>query len=67
MQANCPHAVDPDEKCPARCSYGQCYNETRDSTSDPALIFDPTIDRDAAAKESCVFCAFFLRNGPRIA
>jgi hypothetical protein len=66
MRAGCPHAADPAEQCPARCSYGQCYRPTRSSTGDPALVFDVSIDRSAAAMESCLYCEFFLINGPRV-
>jgi len=45
---------------------GKCYRETHVVTSDPALIFDPTVDRTAAAKEQCTFCVFFLTHGPRL-
>jgi hypothetical protein len=66
MQAECPHAIDPEEKCPAGCFYAQCGNDTRKVTGDPALVFDPSVDRSAAAKEPCLHCEFFLRHGPRL-
>jgi hypothetical protein len=65
MQAECLHAADATEKCPARCNFAQCYREAHAVTSDPALIFDATVDRTASIKESCDYCAFFLTNGPR--
>jgi hypothetical protein len=64
MTSRCPHN-NPAEKCPSRCAYGQCYSATHVPSSDPALIFDPAIDRDAAMKEQCTFCAFFLAHAPR--
>jgi hypothetical protein len=66
MQAACPHAIDPTEKCPAECYYGKCGNDTNKATGDPALIFNPDIDRSAAAKQQCVYCEFFLTRGPRL-
>jgi hypothetical protein len=66
MMAECPHAIDPNEQCPAACMVGKCYRETHAVTSDPALIFDPFVDRSAAAKEQCTYCAFFLTHGPRL-
>lgn len=66
LQSRCPHAIDPTEKCPSECFYSKCHRPTRKATSDPDLIFSPDIDRDAAAKENCVYCEFFLTNGPRI-
>jgi hypothetical protein len=43
-----------------------CDRSTHQVTGDPALIFDPTVDRSAAAKEICTRCVFFLTNGPRL-
>ncbi|MEN6429676.1 MAG: hypothetical protein ABFC80_02380 [Coriobacteriales bacterium] len=66
LQGRCPHAIDPSEKCPSGCYYTQCTRPTHRVTSDPALVFDPAVDRDAAAKEICVYCEFFLTRGPRL-
>jgi len=66
MQAGCPHAIDPAEQCPAGCFFAKCDRPTHRSTSNPALVFDATIDRTVAAKEICTRCAFFLTNGPRL-
>lgn len=65
MMAECMHAKDPEEKCPASCMVGKCYRETHVVTSDPALVFEPFVDRTVAAKEQCLFCEFFLTHGPR--
>jgi hypothetical protein len=64
MMSRCPHD-NPGEKCPSRCAFAQCDRASHHPSSDPALIFDPWIDRAAAMKELCTFCAFFLANGPR--
>lgn len=66
LQSRCPHAIDPTEKCPSGCFYAQCQRPTRKTTGDPELVFNPEIDRDAAAKESCTYCEFFLTKGPRL-
>jgi hypothetical protein len=66
MQAGCPHAADPDEQCPTACFFAKCDRPTHRTTGDPGLIFDPTVDRRAAAKEICTQCEFFLVNGPRL-
>jgi hypothetical protein len=66
MRGGCPHAIDPDEQCPLSCHFAKCERTTHRTTGDPMLVFDPTIDRSAAAKEICTSCAFFLTNGPRI-
>lgn len=66
MRGRCPHD-NPGEKCPARCAFAACDRPTHVQTSDPALIFDPWIDRAQAVKEGCTFCAFFLTHGPKVA
>jgi len=66
MRAGCPHAIDPTEKCPLGCHYAKCDRPTHHTTGDPMLVFDPTIDRRAAAKEICTGCEFFLTHGPRL-
>lgn len=65
MQAICPHAVTERDMCPSTCSFATCDRPTNELTSDPALVFDPTVDRNAARKQSCLYCAYFLKNGPR--
>jgi hypothetical protein len=65
MMSRCPHDV-PADKCPARCVFAACDRSNHVQTSDPALIFEPSIDRRAAVKETCTYCAFFLTNGPRM-
>jgi hypothetical protein len=65
MMSRCPHDT-PGDKCPARCNFAACERPGHVQTSDPALIFAPSIDRRAAIKETCTYCAFFLTNGPRM-
>lgn len=65
MQAGCPHAILETDRCPSRCNFAMCDRSTHEVTSDPALIFATGIDRDAPVKEGCLFCAFFLTNGPK--
>jgi hypothetical protein len=65
MMSRCPHDV-PADKCPARCVFAACDRSNHVQTSDPALIFEPSIDRRAAVKETCTYCAFFLTSGPRM-
>jgi len=66
MMSRCPHN-NPGEKCPSRCAYAQCDRPSHHAISDPAVVFEPSIDRGAAMKELCTFCGFFLANGPRVA
>lgn len=65
MQAECSHALDPTERCPAACLYAKCDRPFHRVTGDPALVFDPTVDFAEARKDECVMCAFFLEHGPR--
>lgn len=66
MQSECPHHISFKDNCPTKCAFAGCDRPTYELTTDPELIFDPTVDRSAAIKDGCTFCAFFLRNGPRI-
>lgn len=65
MQAECPHVTVLDDRCPAKCAFANCDRPTREVSSDPAVIFAVDIDRDAAIKEDCTYCGFFIKNGPR--
>lgn len=33
--------------------------------TDPEVLLNPYIDYNAAIKETCRYCEFFLNNGPR--
>jgi hypothetical protein len=66
MESTCLHAESIEERCPSRCAFSQCDRPSAGVTSDPALIFDPEVDRTAAVKELCLYCAFFLKSGPRV-
>jgi hypothetical protein len=65
MQSRCPHD-EPTDKCPAKCAFAVCERPTHVLTWDPALIFEPTIDRRIAIKELCTYCEFFLTHGPKM-
>lgn len=66
MQAECPHPNELDDECPTTCMFAKCDRETHEVTTDPALLFDSTVDRSAAIRAECTYCAFFLRHGPRL-
>lgn len=66
MQAECPHPYPFEDRCPSKCAFSGCDRPSHELTIDPELIFSATVDRDAAIKENCMFCAFFLKNGPRL-
>ncbi|MCX8007949.1 MAG: hypothetical protein N3B11_07580 [Coriobacteriia bacterium] len=66
LQSRCAHASVATEKCPAECYYAKCPLPQHRVTSDPAMIFDPEVDRAAAMKDVCLSCEFFLRRGPRL-
>lgn len=65
MQSRCPHDM-PTDKCPSKCAFAQCDRPSHELTTDPALVFEPYIDRSAAIKEVCGYCGFFLKNGPKL-
>lgn len=66
MQAECPHPNELNDNCPTKCAFAQCDRPTHAITTDPALIFDPEVDRSAAIKDLCMYCEFFLTRGPRV-
>lgn len=66
MQANCPHPTELMDRCPSKCAFATCDRPTYEMTVDPDLIFAVGVDRTKAIKDNCLYCAFFLRNGPRI-
>jgi len=65
IQKDCQHAVTDYDMCPSKCFFAACDRPTHEITSDPELVFDPDIDRSQALKQSCLYCEFFLKNGPR--
>jgi hypothetical protein len=65
VQEACKHAVTDFDMCPSRCTFAFCQLESHVLTTDPALVFDHTVDRSAALKQTCLYCEFFLKNGPR--
>ena len=66
MQSECPHSTTLLDRCPAKCAFVHCGLPHHERTSDPARIFDPKVDRAAAMRETCLYCAFFIRNGPQL-
>ena len=66
MQSECAHSADFHDNCPTKCAFAACDRATYDLTTDPALIFDRSVDRSVAIKDGCKFCGFFLTNGPRL-
>ena len=66
MQAECPHFFQFKDRCPAKCAFATCDRPTYELTTDPDLIFSDQVDRDATIKDGCMFCSFFLTNGPRV-
>lgn len=65
MQADCPHAAAFMDNCPTKCAFATCTRSTYELTSDPALIFSVDVDRTVVIKDGCLYCSFFLTNGPR--
>ena len=68
MQADCPHSNELQDRCPSKCVFANlCQRPTHAVCTDPELLFDPGLVRDDVIKETCLFCEFFLKNGPRVA
>lgn len=67
MQSDCPHAAVIGDRCPTKCAFAACDRKTYELTTDPELIFSTEVDRDVVIKDGCIYCAFFLKNGPRCA
>ena len=65
VQETCRHAVSDYDMCPTKCYFGVCQRPTQKVTSDPALVFAPDIDRTQALKQSCIYCEYFLKHGPK--
>ena len=65
IQEVCRHAVTDYDMCPTKCNFAACQRATNKLTSDPALVFDPDVDRSQALKQSCLYCEYFLTHGPR--
>lgn len=63
MQSRCPHNT-PGEPCPAECHYASCFRETHIVATDVMVLLNPERDYDAAVKQVCRFCEFFLKRGP---
>jgi len=66
MQAECPHSAQIGDRCPTKCAFETCDRPTSVLTTDPAMLWDPTVDRSQAIKEGCLFCEFYLTNGPKL-
>ncbi len=63
MQSRCPHNA-PNESCPPDCHYAACGRPTHVVASDFDLLLNPELEYDAAIKDICRFCEFFLKQGP---
>ena len=65
IQKDCQHAVTDYDMCPTKCFFAECDRPTHEITTDPNLVFDETVDRSQALKQSCLYCVFFLTKGPK--
>lgn len=63
MRERCPHNI-PGEPCPADCNYSACFRETHVVATDFNMLLNPDLNYDAASKEVCRVCEFFLTHGP---
>ena len=62
MNGRCPHNI-PGEPCPADCHFAACFRPTHVVCTDFGKLLNPSRDFDAAIKEICRFCEFFLEHG----
>ncbi len=65
MQSRCPHNLGG-ELCPADCFFAACERETHIIEKDLDVLLNPDLDYEAAAKQICRYCSFFLTHGPQI-
>lgn len=65
MQSRCPHNI-PGEPCPADCHFAACHRPTHHVAADLSVLLNPDRDYNAAIKQVCHVCEFFLNNGPEI-
>lgn len=65
MMSRCPHNV-PGESCPADCHFAACNRPMHKVCQDFAVLLNPERDYDAAVKEVCRFCMYFLEQGPKV-
>lgn len=63
MNGRCPHNI-PGEPCPADCKFSACSRPTHQTARDILTLLNPDLNYDAAVKEVCRTCEFFLSNGP---
>jgi hypothetical protein len=66
MQQECLHHTTFKDRCPSKCAFAGCARDSYELTVDPELVFSVEVDRDVVIKENCLYCAFFLKNGPRL-
>lgn len=66
MQAECLHSTTFKDRCPSKCAFAACARPSYELTTDPDLVFSVEVDRNAVIKDNCMYCAFFLKNGPRL-
>lgn len=63
MRGRCPHNI-PGEPCPAECHFAACDRPTHKPVTDILMLLNPDLNYDAAIKEVCRTCEFFLTKGP---
>ena len=62
---HCPH-YELGGRCPVDCKFAECARPAHKTATSIDLLLDPDIDRQAAIKEYCCTCEFFLTNGPKL-
>ncbi|MBQ9691101.1 MAG: hypothetical protein IJV62_03230 [Eggerthellaceae bacterium] len=65
MLSRCPHSVGNDY-CPAECKFATCDLPSHRQAVGLQILDNPDVDRNAAIKEQCRTCLFFIQHGPKL-
>jgi hypothetical protein len=66
MRSTCAHHTEFKDRCPTKCAFANCERPAHVLASDPEIIFSTEVDREVVIKDICMFCEFFIENGPRL-
>jgi len=67
LWSRCPHAISSiDGLCPLHCNFARCDLPQHAQARGIEQLLDISADRQAAVKECCWYCTFFLDNAPRL-
>ncbi len=64
MQADCPHPNELQDRCPTKCAFAKCDRPQHEMTTDPELVFDPSVDRCGDDQGRVHVLCLLLAPGP---